>query len=64
MNAQITKRFRIWELYVGAENLGNYTQKNPIIEAENPFGEHFDASMIWGPIQERKFYLGVRLTIE
>jgi outer membrane cobalamin receptor len=64
MNAQITKRFRIWELYVGAENLGNYTQKNPIIEAENPFGEHFDASMIWGPIQERKFYLGVRLSIE
>jgi outer membrane receptor for ferrienterochelin and colicins len=64
MNAQITKRFRIWELYVGAENLSNYTQKNPIIEAENPFGEQFDASMIWGPIQERKIYLGVRLTIE
>ena len=64
INAQITKRFRIWELYFGAENLGNYTQKNPIIEAENPFGEHFDASMIWGPIQERKFYLGIRLTIK
>ncbi|MDM8161908.1 TonB-dependent receptor [Labilibaculum sp. K2S] len=64
VNAQITKRFRIWELYFGAENLGNYTQKNPIIEAENPFKEHFDASMIWGPIQERKIYLGVRLTIE
>lgn len=64
INAQITKRFRIWELYFGAENLGNYTQKNPIIEAENPFGKQFDASMIWGPIQERKIYLGVRLTIE
>nr|WP_320119565.1 TonB-dependent receptor [uncultured Marinifilum sp.] len=64
MNAQITKRFRIWEVYLGAENIGNYTQENPIISAENPFGEHFDASMIWGPIQERKFYLGLRLTIE
>ncbi|PKQ61583.1 hypothetical protein BZG02_15450 [Labilibaculum filiforme] len=64
LNAQITKRFRIWELYLGAENLGNYTQKNPIIGAEEPFGEYFDASMIWGPIQERKFYLGLRLTIE
>ncbi|MGQ1910077.1 TonB-dependent receptor [Marinifilum sp. RC60d5] len=64
MNAQVTKRFRIWELYLGAENIGNYTQENPIISANNPFGEHFDASMIWGPIQERKFYLGVRLTIE
>ncbi|MFA8436768.1 MAG: carboxypeptidase-like regulatory domain-containing protein [Marinifilaceae bacterium] len=64
MNAQITKRFRIWEIYAGAENLGNYTQKNPIIDAKNPFGDYFDASMIWGPIQERKFYLGLRLTIE
>ena len=64
MNAQITKRFKIWEVYVGAENLGNYTQKNPIIAAEDPFGGNFDASMIWGPIQERKFYLGVRFTID
>ncbi|WP_321308511.1 TonB-dependent receptor [Marinifilum fragile] len=64
MNAQITKRFKIWEIYVGAENIGNYTQKNPIIGATDPFGEYFDASMIWGPIQERKFYVGLRLTIE
>lgn len=64
LNAQITKRFKIWELYLGAENLSNYTQKNPIIGADNPHGEYFDASMIWGPIQERKFYLGIRLTIE
>ncbi|WP_320018580.1 TonB-dependent receptor [Labilibaculum manganireducens] len=64
MNAQITKRFRLWEVYVGSENLGNYTQKHPVIAADDPFGEYFDASMIWGPIQERKFYLGLRLTIE
>lgn len=64
MNAQVTKRFRIWEIYVGAENLGNYTQKDPIISADNPFNENFDASMIWGPIQERKFYVGVRFTID
>jgi len=64
MNAQITKRFKIWEVYAGAENLGNYTQKHPIIAAGDPFGGNFDASMIWGPIQERKFYLGLRLTID
>tara|TARA_R110001583_G_scaffold58103_3_gene173475 strand:+ start:11658 stop:13907 length:2250 start_codon:yes stop_codon:yes gene_type:complete len=64
MNAQITKRFKIWEVYAGVENLGNYTQKQPIIAADNPHGVNFDASMIWGPIQERKFYLGVRLTID
>jgi len=64
LNAQITKRFKIWEVYFGAENLGNYTQKHPIIDAGDPFGGNFDASMIWGPIQERKFYLGVRFTID
>jgi len=64
LNAQVTRRFRIWEAYVGVENLGNYTQKHPIIAADQPFGENFDASMVWGPIQERKFYLGLRLTIE
>ena len=56
--------FKIWEVYFGAENLGNYTQKQPIIDAGDPFGGNFDASMIWGPIQERKFYLGVRFTID
>jgi len=64
LNTQITKRFRIWEVYAGVENLGNYTQKHPVIAADQPFGENFDASMVWGPIQERKFYLGLRLTIE
>jgi outer membrane receptor for ferrienterochelin and colicin len=64
MNAQVTRRFKIWEIYVGVENLGNYTQDKPIIAAEDPFGEYFDASMIWGPIQERKFYVGLRFTIE
>ncbi len=64
MNAQITKRFKIWETYFGVENLGNYTQKHPIIAAGDPHGANFDASMIWGPIQERKFYLGVRFTID
>lgn len=64
LNTQVTKRFRIWEVYIGVENLSNYTQKHPIIGAENPHGEFFDASMVWGPIQERKFYLGFRLTID
>ncbi|MCL3780172.1 TonB-dependent receptor [Prolixibacteraceae bacterium JC049] len=64
VNTQITKRFKRLELYAGIENLGNYRQKNPIISAENPFSDYFDASLVWGPIQERKFYAGLRFTIE
>lgn len=60
LNAQITKYFRSWSIYVGAENMTNYTQKNPIIAADMPFGENFDATMIWGPVDGYKVYLGMR----
>jgi outer membrane receptor for ferrienterochelin and colicin len=63
-SGQITKRFRIWEIYAGAENIGAYTQKDPIISANDPMSDYFDASMIWGPISKRKFYVGVRFTID
>ena len=59
-NAQITKNFKTWSIYLGAENLANFTQKNPIIDAENPFGGNFDSAMIWGPIHGRKIYVGFR----
>ena len=65
MNAQITKKLgKNWEIYVGGENLTNYTQKYPIISAENPFSEDFDASMVWGPLSGIRAYLGVRFQIK
>ncbi len=60
LNAQITKYFRTWSIYIGAENITDFTQKYPIIDAENPFGTNFDASMVWGPIHGRKIYAGFR----
>ncbi|MBU0765317.1 MAG: TonB-dependent receptor [Bacteroidetes bacterium] len=64
MNAQVTKYFRTWSLYAGVENLTNFTQKNPVIAGDEPFGEYFDSSLIWGPIYGRKFYFGLRWAIE
>ncbi len=64
LNAQVTKRFKHIEIYVGVENFTNYKQHNPIIAAENPFGEYFDASMIWGPISGAMGYAGLRLTLK
>lgn len=58
---QITKQFKKLEIYVGSENIGSYTQHEPIIGATNPFGEDFDASVIYAPLMERKFYGGIRL---
>jgi hypothetical protein len=38
-------------------------QMNPIIDVANPDSSDFDASMIWGPLHGRKFYIGMRWAI-
>lgn len=62
-NAQITRFFKNFELYIGGENLFNFTQPHPIISAGNPFGDHFDGSLVWGPVMGRKIYTGFRFLI-
>ena len=62
-NAQITKFFRTWSIYVGSENLFSFTQDNPVIDAANPRGGYFDGSMVWGPVHGRKIYAGLRFNI-
>ena len=61
--AQVTRRFKGWDVYIGAENLTNYTQKNPIIGADNPRQPTFDASCIWGPLMGIKAHVGFRFTL-
>lgn len=61
MNAQVTKVWKeVFDLYVGGENLTNFKQENPILSAEDPFGNFFDSSLIWGPVFGRKLYVGLR----
>ena len=62
--SQITRRFKRLDVYIGAENITNFVQKNPIVSPENPFGQHFDSSLIWGPIIGRMFYAGLRFKLE
>ena len=64
LNAQITKYFRTWSVYLGCENLTGFVQKNPIIDVTNPFGNDFDATTIWGPTHGRKFYIGLRWALD
>lgn len=63
VNGQITKFFRNFSVYLGAENLLDFHQKNPIIDAANPRSENFDATMVWGPVHGRKVYVGLRYNI-
>ena len=65
MSAQVTKQFsQKLDVYIGAENLTNYTQKNLIISAVQPFTPYFDGSIIWGPVNGRVLYAGVRFKIK
>lgn len=61
---QITKNYRAWSFYVGGENLADYTQKNPIIAAGDPFSKDFDSSQVWGPIYGRMFYFGIKYVFD
>ena len=64
INAQVTKKFKDFSIYVGGENLLSYTQENPIIDAGNPTSSAFDASLIYAPVMGRMIYTGLRYKIK
>ena len=68
---QVTKFFRTWSIYLGAENITNFTQDNPIVGSKigdthfvDTQSANYDASMIWAPIHGWKLYLGFRWALE
>jgi len=64
INTQLTKVFNeSFEVYLGIENATNYKQMNPIIANNDPFGQYFDSTFVYGPIFGRMYYLGLRYRI-
>ena len=61
VSAQVTRWFRHWSIYVGGENLTGFKQKTPIYGAGNPWGSDFEPTLVWGPVEGRMFYAGVRV---
>jgi outer membrane receptor protein involved in Fe transport len=65
MSAQVTKQFgKSWDVYIGAENLTNYMQQRLIIAADQPFSKYFDGSIVWGPMNGRIVYAGLRYKLK
>ena len=64
LNAQVSRGFRWGNIYLGSENLLNFRQNDPIIDAANPFGSNFDASLVWAPVAGRVIYAGFRYKIK
>ena len=59
--AQVTRRFKGIDLYVGAENLTNFRQQAVIVGS--PETPAFDASAVWGPLMGFRADAGIRITI-
>ncbi len=65
VNAHMNYKLRDnFEIYIGGENLTGFTQANPILDWQNPFGEYFDATHIYAPITGTMGYLGIRFWLD
>ena len=64
LNAQLTRRFEGFDVYIGIENALNMIQRDPIIGADDPYTYRFDASLAWGQLDSRMIYVGIRYTLE
>ena len=64
-NLQLTKDLELssgslLQPYFAIENFTNYTQDSPLVDPENPFGDNFDTSYVYGPIHGRNLGFGFR----
>jgi outer membrane receptor for ferrienterochelin and colicin len=64
LNAQVAKRFGIFEVYAGLENILDARQNNPILNAKNPFGQWFEPTFVWGPVKGREIFAGLRIRFD
>lgn len=64
LQAQVTREFHRFSLYVGGENLTNYKIADPIRHAHHPWSAAFDATQVWGPVTGAMAYVGVRFKLE
>ena len=61
--AQVTRKIRMWDIYLGCENIAGFRQKDPIIAADAPYSSAFNSSCVWGPLMGRKIYIGIRFNL-
>lgn len=60
LSAQLAHNFnQNIRMYLGGDNLLSYKQKNPIIDAQNPFSSYFDGGMVYAPVMPANIYIGI-----
>jgi len=60
---QCTYKSSTFDVYAGVENITNTLQSEVVIDGMNPQSEYFDASLVWGPLDNRTMYCGIRMQI-
>ena len=61
--AQVSRKVGKFDIYVGCENIADYRQEDPILNAANPYDYKFNSMNVWGPLMGRKFYVGLRFNL-
>jgi len=65
VNAQVTRVFsKVFELYLGGENIFNYRQERAVLGTDNPFGNYFDSTLVYAPVFGRMIYAGLRFKVK
>lgn len=60
LHLHVQRSWEAFDLYAGAENLLDFRQDTPILNAANPFQPWFEPGFAWGPVKGREVYLGIR----
>lgn len=60
MHTQLSYNIKKWDFYIGIENILNFKQQDIIQNYNTPESITFNASNIWGPINGRQGYIGLR----
>ncbi len=68
--AQVSRKVGKFDIYLGCENILDYTQDDPITvnghkfqPGDNPYDPTFNSSVVWGPLMGRKIYIGMRFNL-
>jgi hypothetical protein len=64
MNAQITRTFSFFEMYVGGENIKITNQNKTVWVQTIRLAQIFDTSIVYAPVFWQMYYAGLRFKIK
>ncbi len=60
LHLHVQRSWKAFDIYAGVENLLDFRQDDPILNAFNPFDRYFEPTFSWGPVKGREAYAGIR----